>query len=155
MTSPRIIKKYPNRRLYDTEESRYITLHDIRQLVMDKVEFQVIDKQSGEDITRGILLQVITEQEQTGDPLLSLDVLTGIIRSYGGAMQSVARAYLDQSMKFFTDQQTQLRERIRASVGVDPVNTVTGMAQRNLERFKNLQEELLRTFRRDRPDDDN
>src|SRR3954464_6523699 len=95
MSEPRTIKKYPNRRLYDTVESRYITLADIRRLVIDKTEFVVIDKKSQEDITRTILLQVIAEQEQ-GDPLMSQDFLAQIIRSYGGAMQNFVGSYLDQ-----------------------------------------------------------
>src|SRR5256885_7747581 len=75
MSEPRTIKKYPNRRLYDTVESRYITLVDIRRLVIDRIDFIVIDKKTQEDITRGILLQVIAEQEHGGEPLLSRDHL--------------------------------------------------------------------------------
>ena len=99
MTEPRVIKKYPNRRLYDTVESRYITLADIRRLVMDKVDFVVIDKKSQEDITRSILLQVIAEQEHTGEPLMSQDFLSQVIRSYGGNLQNLLSSYLEQSMK--------------------------------------------------------
>ena len=73
---PRTIKKYPNRRLYDTEESRYITLADIRRLVLERIDFVVIDKKSEEDITRSILLQVISEQEEAGEPLFSRDFLS-------------------------------------------------------------------------------
>ena len=80
MSTTRVIKKYPNRRLYDTEESRYITLADVKELVMNKVDFEVIDKKSGEDITRTILLQVISEQEQSGEPIMSRDFLSQIIR---------------------------------------------------------------------------
>ena len=86
MSEARVIKKYPNRRLYDTEESRYITLSDIRRLVLDKVDFVVIDKKSQADITSSILLQVISEQEQSGEPIMSRDFLSQIIRSYGGTM---------------------------------------------------------------------
>ena len=110
------IKKYPNRRLYDTVESRYITLADIRRLVMDKVDFVVIDKKSQEDITRSILLQVIAEQEHAGEPLMSQDFLSQVIRSYGGAMQSVVGSYLEQSLKMLSSQQQQMREHMR---GVD------------------------------------
>jgi len=81
MSEPRTIKKYPNRRLYDTEESRYITLADIRRLVLEKIDFLVIDKKSGQDITRAILLQVSSEQEQIGETVMSRDFLSHVIRS--------------------------------------------------------------------------
>ncbi|MEP7312282.1 MAG: polyhydroxyalkanoate synthesis repressor PhaR, partial [Pseudomonadota bacterium] len=81
MSEPRVIKKYPNRRLYDTVESRYITLADIRRLVLERIEFVVVDKKSQDDITRTILLQVIAEQEHRGEPLMSRDFLSQIIRS--------------------------------------------------------------------------
>ena len=80
MTTRRVIKKYPNRRLYDTEESRYITLADVRELVVDGVDFVVIDKKKGDDITRCILLQVICEQEANGSAVLSIDFLSDVIR---------------------------------------------------------------------------
>ena len=146
MSEPRIIKKYPNRRLYDTEESRYITLADVRRLVTDKVNFVVIDKKSGQDITRTILLQVISEQEQTGEPIMSRDFLSHVIRSYGGAMQGLVGGYLEQSLKLFMSQQQQLRDRVRDMVGVDPVGVVAGIAQKNFQRWKNIQEEIFRTF---------
>ena len=146
MSEPRIIKKYPNRRLYDTEESRYITLADVRRLVTDKVNFVVIDKKSGQDITRTILLQVISEQEQTGEPIMSRDFLSHVIRSYGGAMQGLVGGYLEQSLKLFMSQQQQLRDRVRDMVGVDPVGVVAGIAQKNFQRWKSIQEEIFRTF---------
>ena len=95
MSEPRTIKKYPNRRLYDTTESRYITLADIRRLVVDRVDFVVVDKKSQEDITRSILLQVISDQEQHGEPVMSRDFLSQVIRSYGGSMQTFVSSYLE------------------------------------------------------------
>ena len=89
MSEPRTIKKYPNRRLYDTVESRYITLADIRRLVLERIEFVVIDKKSQSDITRSILLQVIAEQEHDGEPLMSRDFLSQVIRSYGGTTRGL------------------------------------------------------------------
>ena len=83
MSEVRVIKKYPNRRLYDTEKSRYITLSDVRELVLDEVEFVVVDKRSGDDITRMILLQVINEQEQRGQAIMSRAFLAQVIRAYG------------------------------------------------------------------------
>jgi polyhydroxyalkanoate synthesis repressor PhaR len=102
MSEPRTIKKYPNRRLYDTVESRYITLADIRRLVIERIDFVVIDKKSQEDITRPILLQVIAEQEHAGEPLMSRDFLSQVIRSYGAGVRTAMGSYLEQSLKLFT-----------------------------------------------------
>ena len=113
----RVVKKYPNRRLYDTVESRYITLADIRRLVMDKVDFVVIDKKSQEDITRSILLQVIADQEHAGEPLMSQDFLSQVIRSYGGAMQSLVGSYLEQSLKLLSVVKDGVQGSRRASEG--------------------------------------
>ena len=104
MSEPRTIKKYPNRRLYDTVESRYITLADIRRLVIERIDFVVIDKKSQEDITRSILLQVIAEQEHGGDPLMSRDFLSQVIRSYGVSTRGLVGPYLEQSLKQFAGQ---------------------------------------------------
>ena len=102
MSEPRTIKKYPNRRLYDTVESRYITLADIRRLVIERIDFVVIDKKSQEDITRSILLQVLAEQEHNGEPLMSRDFLSQVIRSYGAGLRTAMGSYLEQSLKLFT-----------------------------------------------------
>jgi len=101
MSEPRVVKKYPNRRLYDTVESRYITLADIRRLVIERVEFVVIDKKSQADITRSILLQVIAEQEHGNSPMMSREFLAQVIRSYGTAVQSGMAGYLEQSVRQF------------------------------------------------------
>lgn len=146
MSATRTIKKYPNRRLYDTEESRYITLADVRKLVLDKTDFVVIDKKSGEDITRNILLQVISEQEQSGEPIMSRDFLSHVIRSYGGVMHGFVGSYLDQSIKLFMNQQQQVRERVKSVVGLDPVGMVTDIAQKNYTRWKGVQEEIFRSL---------
>jgi polyhydroxyalkanoate synthesis repressor PhaR len=105
MSEARTIKKYPNRRLYDTLESRYITLQDVRKLVINRVDITVVDKQTQQDITRSILLQVIAEQEHGREHLMSRDFLSQVIRCYGGAMQGVVGSYLEQSLKLFTSQQ--------------------------------------------------
>jgi polyhydroxyalkanoate synthesis repressor PhaR len=104
MSEPRTIKKYPNRRLYDTVESRYITLDDIRRLVLEGIDFVVVDKKTQGDITRSILLQVIAEQEHGGEPLMSRDFLSQMIRSYGGAMSGMVGSYLEQSLRVFANQ---------------------------------------------------
>jgi polyhydroxyalkanoate synthesis repressor PhaR len=146
MSEPRVIKKYPNRRLYDTVESRYITLADVRKLVVDRVDFVVIDKKSQEDITRGILLQVIAEQEHGGEPLMSRDFLSQVIRSYGGQMQGMIGSYLEQSLKLFATQQREVRDRVKSVVGIDPVDAVTGIAQKNYQRWKSVQDEIYKTL---------
>lgn len=102
MSTQRVINKYPNRRLYDTEESRYITLSDIRELVLEQVEFVVIDKKDGRDITRCVLLQVISEREQQGNPVLSQHFLSEIIRSGDDGVTKLS-AYLEQSLSVFLD----------------------------------------------------
>jgi polyhydroxyalkanoate synthesis repressor PhaR len=154
MSNSRVIKKYPNRRLYDTEESRYITLADVRELVLDKVDFEVIDKKTGEDITRNILLQVISEQEQRGAAVMSEDFLSQIIRAYGSVMPDFVAKYLEQSMKLFMQQQKFVRDQLQ-SFGNDPISTMTDLAQQNISRLQGLQDDLLRQFgmRKDEVDD--
>jgi polyhydroxyalkanoate synthesis repressor PhaR len=142
----RVVKKYPNRRLYDTVESRYITLADIRRLVMDKVDFVVIDKKSQEDITRSILLQVIAEQEHAGEPLMSQDFLSQVIRSYGGAMQSLVGSYLEQSLKLLSSQQQQMREHMRGIMGSDAYDSIASLTQQNLERWRSVQDDIFKVM---------
>lgn len=142
--APRVVKKYPNRRLYDTVESRYITLADIRRLVMDKIDFVVIDKKSQEDITRSILLQVIAEREHAGEPLMSQDFLSQVIRSYGGAMQCLVGSYLEQSLKLLTSQQQQMREQIRGAFGNEACEDIATLTQRNLERWRSVQNDIFK-----------
>jgi len=146
MSAARVIKKYPNRRLYDTEESRYITLADVKNLVIGKIDFLVIDKKSGDDITRSILLQVISEQEQHGEPIMSQDFLSQLIRSYGSAMPGFIANYLEQSLKLFMTQQQNIRGQVKRVVGIDPVAAVAGVAQKNFNRWKSLQDEVMHRF---------
>lgn len=146
MIEPRVIKKYPNRRLYDTVESRYITLADIRRLVMEKIDFLVIDKKSQEDITRSILLQVISEQEHSGEPLMSQDFLAQVIRSYGGAMHGVVGSYLEQSLKLLAGQQQQVREHVRGMLGSEAYESIASLTQKNLEHWRSMQDEVFRAM---------
>ena len=113
MSDPRVIKKYPNRRLYDTVESRYITLADVRRLVVERIDFVVVDKKNNADITRSILLQVIAEQEHLPEPILTQEFMVNVIRSYGSAMQSQVSAHLEQALKQFLSQHQQVRERAK------------------------------------------
>jgi len=119
MSEPRVIKKYPNRRLYDTVESRYITLADVRRLVVERIDFVVVDKKNNADITRSILLQVIAEQEHLAEPILSQELMVGVIRSYGTAMQGQVSPHLENSLRQLLSQQQQmaLRERVKSVAG--------------------------------------
>ena len=112
-TPQRIIKKYPNRRLYDSEASAYITLSDVKQLVMDGVRFLVQDAKTGEDLTRSILLQIILEEESGGVPMFSSVMLEQIIRFYGHAMQGMMGSYLEKNVQAFIDIQNKLAEQSR------------------------------------------
>jgi polyhydroxyalkanoate synthesis repressor PhaR len=110
----RLIKKYPNRRLYDTQTSAYITLADVKQLVLDSEVFRVIDAKSEDDLTRSILLQIILEEEASGTPLFSSQMLSQIIRFYGHAMQGMMGAYLEKSMVAFVEVQQKFQDQSKA-----------------------------------------
>jgi polyhydroxyalkanoate synthesis repressor PhaR len=110
-SATRLIKKYPNRRLYDTQTSTYITLADVKQLVLEQAEFQVVDAKTGEDLSRQILLQIILEEEQGGMPIFTPPVLAQIIRSYGNAMQGMMGSYLEKNVQAFIDIQKKLQEQ--------------------------------------------
>jgi polyhydroxyalkanoate synthesis repressor PhaR len=114
MAAARLIKKYPNRRLYDTQTSSYITLSDVKQLVLDQEEFKVVDAKSSEDLTRQILMQIILEEEQEGQPMFTPPVLSQIIRSYGNAMQGMMGSYLEKNVQAFVDIQNKLQEQSKA-----------------------------------------
>jgi polyhydroxyalkanoate synthesis repressor PhaR len=107
----RLVKKYPNRRLYDTATSTYITLVDVKQYVLDNEAFQVVDAKSNEDLTRSILLQIILEEESGGVPMFSADMLANVIRFYGHAMQGMMGSYLEKNIQAFMDIQTKLQEQ--------------------------------------------
>jgi polyhydroxyalkanoate synthesis repressor PhaR len=110
----RLIKKYPNRRLYDTRTSAYITLADVKLLVLENEEFRVIDAKSEEDLTRSILLQIILEEEASGAPLFTSQMLSQIIRFYGHAMQGMMGAYLEKTMQAFIEIQNKFQEQSKA-----------------------------------------
>jgi polyhydroxyalkanoate synthesis repressor PhaR len=109
-TAERLIKKYPNRRLYDTETSTYITLTDVKQLVLDQEDFKVIDAKSNEDLTRAILLQIILEEESGGLPMFSSSMLSQIIRFYGHAMQGMMGTYLEKNIQAFIVEESVRRQ---------------------------------------------
>jgi polyhydroxyalkanoate synthesis repressor PhaR len=138
MSESRIIKKYPNRRLYDTAESKYITLEDVRRLVRDKVDFSVRDAKTDEDLTRSILLQVIMEQEEKGEPILTEQLLSQIIRFYGDALQGATSSFLQRSLALFVEQQQRFRQELESTVANNAVAAMTGLTQRNLALWKEM-----------------
>ena len=111
---PRILKKYPNRRLYDTHASSYITLADVKKMVLDNEQFEVRDAKTGEELTRSILLQIILEEETGGVPMFSTQTLAQIIRLYGHAMQGMMGQYLEKNMQAFVDLQRRLSEQAQS-----------------------------------------
>ena len=142
MTATRIIKKYPNRRLYDTEISSYITIEDVRQLIVDGETFEVRDAKSGEDLTRQVLLQIITEHEQDGQPMLSTQLLSQLIRFYGDSLQGFMGNYLERSMQLFLDQQNQFRQQMGGLLGQTPWTMLNQLTERNMELWKDFQNNL-------------
>lgn len=118
MSAPiRTIKKYPNRRLYDTANSGYITLADVKQMVLEQLEFQVVDAKSGEDLTRSILLQIILDEESGGLPMFSSEMLTQMIRFYGTAQQTMMGQYMEQNVKAFLAIQKKLQDQAKQVYG--------------------------------------
>ncbi|MCB1787974.1 MAG: polyhydroxyalkanoate synthesis repressor PhaR [Chromatiaceae bacterium] len=138
MPAERLIKKYPNRRLYDTAESRYITLDEVREMVLKEIPFKVIDRQSEEDITRNILLQIIMEQEAGGQPLFTADVLARFIRNYGEAAQSGFAEYLDTSLRFFSEQQHALQEQMGKAFEGTPMDYWMKLGEQNMKLWQDM-----------------
>ena len=135
MAAIRIIKKYPNRRLYDTEISSYITIEDVRQLIVDGEDFEVRDAKTGDDLTRTVLLQIISEQEQDGEPVLSTQLLSQIIRFYGDSLQGFMGNYLERQQQF--------RQRRGGMLGERAWTMLNRVTERNMELGKDCQRDLV------------
>lgn len=145
-SAKRVIKKYPNRRLYDTNESKYVTLSDVRKLVLEETPFCVIDKKTGEDITRNILLQIIIEQEEGGEPMFSTDALQQMIGFYGNSARSLAGDFLRNSVHLFYEQQKKLQDQMTSAMQMSPMSSLfADAAKRNLELWQRMQENFLKT----------
>ena len=146
LSEARTIKKYPNRRLYDTEISSYITLEDVRQLVIEHQPFIVIDARSKQDITRSILLQIIFEREEDGQPIFSTKVLEEIVRFYGDDLQAVISSYFEQSLKAFVEQQHTLRKQMSQmgqASGADPLSVIRDMTEHNMNIWRGIQDNFF------------
>ena len=139
----RVIKKYPNRRLYDTEISSYITIEDVRQLIVEGEEFEVRDARTGDDLTRCVMLQIIAEHEQDGEPVLSTQLLSQIIRFYGDSLQCYMGNYLERSMELFLEEQQSFRQQIGGMLGQTPWAMMNQLTERNLEQWKEFQANLV------------
>jgi len=144
MNTPRIIKKYPNRRLYDTTISSYITLDEIKELVLNHEPFQVIDTRTEQDITHATLLQIISEQEEKSpNSLFSTELLQDLIRSYGNSMQDLFSEFLAQGIKTLIQQQNQLQNSVQQLMGGNPLKTFQEMTQQNMQFFNDFQKSWL------------
>lgn len=151
MSTERLIKKYPNRRLYDTEESRYITLGEVKDLVMRAIPFKVVDSQTEQDITRPILLQIIMEQEAGGTPLFTAAMLERFIRFYGDSAQAALTTFLDQGLDLFMKQQHMLSEQMRGVWNTNPMEFWLKIGQQNMGFWKDMEESSRGSGK---PDDD-
>lgn len=145
MTEERVIRKYANRRLYDTTSSRHVTLDDIRKMVGSGERVKVIDDKNGEDVTRSMLLQIIAAQEQFGTPVLSLELLEAIIRIYGNPVQEMFTAYLEQSIGSLLRQQQVMRAEMAKALE-SPMAPIADMARQNMELWAKMQASMLSSF---------
>jgi len=141
----RIIKKYANRRLYDTHESRYITLEELKDLIVSGLSVQVIDAKSKKDISREVLLQLVAEQESSGTPILNESILTSMIQFYGHPMQKMASQYLELALEQLQTQRSQLGEQMQQLMQT-PTDLVKNITKQNLEWMSTLQETFLGTM---------
>jgi polyhydroxyalkanoate synthesis repressor PhaR len=145
MSNERLIKKYANRRLYDSTESRHVTLEDIRKMIVSGAKVKVVDDKSGEDLTRAVLLQVIAEQDQYGTPIVSTELLEAIIRFYGNPVQEMLTKYMEQSVGTLVRQQEAMRaEMTKALAG--PMAPLAEFARQNMDQWSKIQASMMSAF---------
>ena len=145
MAEERLIRKYANRRLYDAQDSRHVTLDDLRKLIAAGERLKVVDDKSGEDLTRSILLQIIASQEQFGTPVLSTPLLEAIIRFYGNPIQQMLTAYLERSIGGLLRQQSVMQAEM-AKVLETPMAPLAEMTRQNMEAWAKMQASMLSAF---------
>jgi polyhydroxyalkanoate synthesis repressor PhaR len=151
MSNERLIKKYANRRLYDSTESRHVTIEDIRKMIVSGAKVKVVDDKSGEDLTRAVLLQVIAEQDQYGTPVLSTELLEAIIRFYGNPVQEMLTKYMEQSVGTLVRQQETMRaEMSKALAG--PMAPLAEFARQNMDQWSKIQASMLSAFAGAKPE---
>lgn len=155
--SKRIIKKYANRRLYDTEDSRYVTLKDIKNIIALGTDVSIIDDTNGDDITRALLLQIVSEQELGGTPLLNETVLNHLIRFYGHPMQDMMSGFIANSVKSFISQQEAMQEQMQHFMDSSPFGSFQEMATKNMQAMADMQRQFFNTpgnVPKDKPKED-
>jgi polyhydroxyalkanoate synthesis repressor PhaR len=135
-SKPVVVKKYANRRLYNTATSSYVTLEDLAKMIKDGGDFVVHDAKTNEDITRSVLTQIIVEQEQKGQNLLPISFLRQLISFYGDSMQFLVPGYLEQAMVSFARNQDQMRDTLRATFGIFPFGQFEEMGKQNMALFE-------------------
>jgi polyhydroxyalkanoate synthesis repressor PhaR len=133
---PVVVKKYANRRLYNTATSSYVTLDDLARMIKDGGHFVAYDAKTGEDITRSVLTQIIVEQEQKGQNLLPISFLRQLISLYGDSMQFLVPGYLEQAMLAFAQNQEQMRRNLQATFGIFPFGQFEEMGKQNMALFE-------------------
>jgi polyhydroxyalkanoate synthesis repressor PhaR len=141
----RVIKKYPNRRIYDTHSSKYIKIDDIREMIVEGTQFVVLDSKSGEDVTRSVLLQLIIEQESETNPLFTTENLKTFIRYYGQVPHQPFSEFMDQSLSFFKHQQEQFADSFSDMMKNSPMNAFSEMSKKNMEMWQKMAEEFYGT----------
>jgi polyhydroxyalkanoate synthesis repressor PhaR len=148
---PVVVKKYANRRLYNTATSSYVTLDDLARLIKDGGDFVAYDAKSGEDITRSVLTQIIVEQEQKGQNLLPISFLRRLISLYGDSMQFLVPGYLEQAMMAFARNQEQMRRNLEATFGIFPFGHFEEMSKQNMALFERALRMLAPYPREEKP----
>ena len=139
----RIIKKYPNRRLYDTETSTYITVSDVRDMVLNGIEFEIVTANSNEDITRSVLLQIIMEQESDGEHMFTSDMLSKFIRFYKDDTREIFSNYMDKSLSVLLEQQHDLKKKFMDAIASNPIDSMKDLTKQNMELWQEMQQSFL------------
>lgn len=152
MSEIRIIKKYQNRCLYDTSQSKYISLADLKQLVFDGAPFEVREVKTNKEITRQVLLQIIAEEENEGNPLFTTEVLMRFIRMYGDSVQDAFSSYMEQSMGFFDQQTNKFLEQFGEKKEANPMVALADITRRNMGLWQDAQKNFFRTAAKTKSD---
>ena len=150
----RIIKKYPNRRLYDTEDSCYIKLLEIKDMIERGISVKVIDSNTEEEITRSILLQIILEQESNKEPLFTTDNLINFIRYNGETSREGFMHFMDKNLDFFQEQQSTIQERFKEFADYNPMDFWTSSTKKNMDVWKKMQDSFMSPNSETNPDSD-
>ncbi len=144
MSAERLIKKYPNRRLYDTSISAYITIDQVREMVLSEEPFKVVEQKTGEDITRNILMQIILDQESDGGkPMFTVDMLNKFIRNYGTETQQQFTDFMTQSLSMFTEQQEAITKQMNDALKGTPMETWAELGQQQMKAWQDMQKNMF------------